>query len=106
MRAEDPFSVKLYICGIFGKVVANIDVIEFQRRGLPHAHLLLILENNYKFRTTDDYDNTVCAELPNPITYIQPKLYSMVTACMIHGPYGDAIHKRPLKLVKFKSLTR
>ena len=79
--------------GIFGKVIAKINVIEFQKRGLPHAHILLILEQNYKFRSTDDYDNAVCAELPNPIT--QPRLYEIVTTCMIHGPCGDALHKKP-----------
>ncbi len=29
---------------IFGKVISNIDVIEFQKRGLPHAHILIILD--------------------------------------------------------------
>ena len=33
---------------IFGKVVSNIDVIEFQKRGLPHAHILLILDKEDK----------------------------------------------------------
>jgi hypothetical protein len=34
--------------GIFGKVVANIHVIEWQKRGLPHAHILLILHSDHK----------------------------------------------------------
>ena len=67
----------IYKKGIFGKVVANIHVIEFQKRGLPHAHILIILEGQYKFRSTDDFDNIVCAEIPDPIT--QPRLYSIVT---------------------------
>ena len=29
--------------GIFGHVIGNIFVIEYQKRGLPHAHILLIL---------------------------------------------------------------
>jgi hypothetical protein len=29
---------------IFGKVISNIEVIEFQKCGLPHAHILLILD--------------------------------------------------------------
>ena len=33
---------------IFGKVLSNIDVIEFQKRGLPHAHILLILDKEDK----------------------------------------------------------
>ena len=74
----------IYNNGIFGKVVDHINVIELQKRGLPHSHILIILENQYKLRSTDDYDNIVCAELPNPIT--QPRLCSIVTTCMIHGP--------------------
>ncbi len=30
---------------IFGKVIAMMYVIEFQKRGLPHAHILLILDD-------------------------------------------------------------
>jgi hypothetical protein len=33
---------------IFGTVVAKIHVIEFQKRGLPHAHILLILDRSSK----------------------------------------------------------
>ena len=28
---------------VLGKVVAHMHVIEFQKRGLPHAHILIIL---------------------------------------------------------------
>lgn len=33
---------------IFGKVVAHTYVVEFQKRGLPHAHFLLILAPQHK----------------------------------------------------------
>ena len=82
----------IYKKGIFGTVVANIHVIEFQKRGLSHAHILILLERQCKFRSTDDYDNIVCAEIPDPIR--QPRLCSIVTNCMIHGPCGDPVHKR------------
>ena len=62
-------------------------VIEFQKRGLPHAHILVILQQSDKPITDDDYDKFVCAEIPNPSTH--PRLYSMVTNHMIHGPCGD-----------------
>ena len=36
--------MKDFIVGeVLGKVVAYMHVIEFQKRGLPHAHILLIL---------------------------------------------------------------
>ena len=31
---------------VFGKVVAHMHVIEFQKRGLPHAHILIILSDD------------------------------------------------------------
>lgn len=37
--------------GIFGKCIAWVYTIEFQKRGLPHAHILLTLETPYKFRS-------------------------------------------------------
>jgi len=53
---------------IFGKVIGHIHVVEFQKRGLPHAHILLIISPEDQPRTTDDYDKIVCAELPDPTT--------------------------------------
>jgi hypothetical protein len=37
--------------GVLGNVIAKIWVIEFQKRGLPHAHILLILDEVLKLRT-------------------------------------------------------
>jgi len=51
---------------IFGIVKAYMYVIEFQKRGLPHAHILLILENESKPRNSDDYDSLVSAQIPDP----------------------------------------
>ena len=39
-----------------GKVVAFVYVIEFQKWGLPHAHILLILSPDSKFHSIEDYD--------------------------------------------------
>jgi hypothetical protein len=47
--------------GIFGEVVANIHVIEWQKRGLPHAHILLILHFDHKPRGLDEYDRMASA---------------------------------------------
>ncbi|KAG4068670.1 hypothetical protein HA402_002361 [Bradysia odoriphaga] len=35
--------------GIFGRHVAHVYTIEFQKRGLPHAHILVVLALEYKF---------------------------------------------------------
>ena len=42
-------------------------VIEFQKRGLPHAHILIILAENERSLTPELVDSIVVAELPpNP----------------------------------------
>ena len=49
---------------ILGTVVAYIYVIEFQKRGLPHAHILLILPDHDRLVTPAMVDSIVSAELP------------------------------------------
>ena len=71
---------------VLGRVVGYTWVIEFQKRGLPHAHILLILDERDKPRTPEDFDAFVSAEIPDPITC--PLAYETVTRCMIHGPCG------------------
>ena len=70
----------------FGKVMAYVYVVEFQKRGLPHAHILLILSPEDKIRSIEKYDSIVSAEIPDPIVY--PLAYETVKSCMIHGPCG------------------
>jgi hypothetical protein len=72
--------------GVLGRVVAHMYVIEFQKRGLPHAHILLILEGADKPLTPEDIDSIVSAQLPDQNLY--PELYETVTSCMLHGPCG------------------
>ena len=68
--------------GILGQVVADTWVVEFQKRGLPHAHILVIVRDEDKPRSTDAIDRVVCAEIPDPDT--QPELWSAVTSHMFH----------------------
>ena len=44
---------------VLGKVLAYAYVIEYQKRGLPHAHMVIILDENDKLRTPVVYDNFV-----------------------------------------------
>jgi len=73
--------------GVLGRVVARIYVVEFQKRGLPHAHILLILADADKPRTREIIDKLVSAEIPDAAT--NPELYKTVTTCMMHGPCGN-----------------
>ena len=74
--------------GLFGKTAAMVHTIEFQKRGLPHMHLLIFLEPEYKIRTAADVDSIVSAQIPDPAAH--PVLYNIVTQNMVHGPCGTA----------------
>jgi hypothetical protein len=67
-------------------VIAYVYVVEFQKRGLPHAHFLLIMESGYKLIVPEQYDRLISAELPDKNKY--PELYAMVVKHMMHGPCG------------------
>jgi hypothetical protein len=71
---------------LFGEVVAHVHVIEFQKRGLPHAHFLIILKSNCKITNPDQYDQIISAEIPDKDKY--PVLHALVIKHMIHGPCG------------------
>ncbi|KAL4288328.1 hypothetical protein AHAS_Ahas19G0275200 [Arachis hypogaea] len=71
----------------FGKVVADVHTIEFQKRGLPHAHILIFLDSLSKFSDPKDIDKVICAEIPNQFEH--PELYKAVKKFMLHGPCGS-----------------
>ena len=71
---------------VLGKCIAQIHVIEFQKRGKPHAHILIHFDENDKLRTPEDIDSLISAEIPDPDLY--PALHAIVTSCMMHGPCG------------------
>ncbi|XP_057310674.1 uncharacterized protein LOC130648635 [Hydractinia symbiolongicarpus] len=76
--------------GVLGKTIAHVYVIEFQKRGLPHCHLLIHLDPNDKLRDADDIDSVISAEIPNQQEH--PELFEIVRSCMIHGPCGHLNH--------------
>jgi hypothetical protein len=49
---------------VLGIVCAFVYVVELQKRGLPHIHLLLFLEENHKIGNSKQIDEVVCAEIP------------------------------------------
>ena len=93
---KDQLMKDLTIGGLFGKSVAHMHVIEFQKRGLPHAHILLILANHDRTLTKELVDSLVVAELPpDPELADTTKkrderkiMEDIVLANMLHGPCG------------------
>jgi len=57
--------------------------VEWQKRGLSHAHILIWLE--VKIRP-EEIDQLISAEIPDPL--IDRELFDIVTSHMIHGPCG------------------
>jgi hypothetical protein len=81
----------IYEKRIFGSVPAYVYCIEFQKRGLPHMHLLVWLEDQFKPRTPEDVDSIISAKIPDKNT--QPRLFETVTQNMVHGPCGPGYPK-------------
>ncbi|KAL6582875.1 hypothetical protein OROMI_004953 [Orobanche minor] len=71
---------------LLGEVAAYLYVIEFQKRGLPHAHWIIILKPHFKIVSSAAYDRFVSAELPD--IDLHPHLHACVVRHMMHGPCG------------------
>ncbi|PWZ11729.1 ATP-dependent DNA helicase PIF1 [Zea mays] len=71
---------------ILGKVRAYVYIMEFQKRGLLHAHFLLIMQRKYKLTCPEQYDLLISAEIPSNK---YPELRKMVIKHMMHGPCGS-----------------
>ncbi|GKF13153.1 hypothetical protein Tco_0051079, partial [Tanacetum coccineum] len=59
---------------------------EFEKRGLPHAHICIFLDAKDKFPSVGDIDRVICAEIPDKEN--DPQLFQLVSDFMIHGPCG------------------
>ncbi|XP_074305435.1 uncharacterized protein LOC141640600 [Silene latifolia] len=84
---------------IFGEVAAMINVVEFQKRGLPHAHFLIILKPTYKITAPEMFDRFVSPEIPSNDN---PHLRAVVLKHMMHGPCGAAFPKCACMKIKDK----
>lgn len=72
---------------VFGEVSGYQAVVEWQKRGLPHTHILVYVPTENIPKTVEEYDRFSCAELPDGRT--NPKLLELVLTHMIHGPCGE-----------------
>jgi hypothetical protein len=70
---------------IFGVCTGMVLVIEFQKRGLPHAHAVLTLAE--KVRTPEQVDAVCTTEVPDKTK--DPELYELVTTKMVHQECGQ-----------------
>ncbi|GFV95160.1 helitron_like_N domain-containing protein [Trichonephila clavipes] len=75
------FIVKHYV---FGETRCWMYSIEWQKRGLPHAHILIWMMEKI---TPNRIDEIISAEIPD--IEIDKDLHDIVSKNMIHGPYGS-----------------
>ncbi|XP_072077883.1 uncharacterized protein [Arachis hypogaea] len=72
---------------IFGRVITVVYTIEFQKRGLPHAHIVLFFHHDDKYPTKEDINHILSVEIPNKEN--DPVYYEAVGKHIMHGPCGD-----------------
>ncbi len=78
---------------ILGRTIVGIYVIEFQKRGLPHAHIFIFFAEDYKSYTVEVINHMINAKPPNPET--NKLAHEMVAICMMHGPCGAMFPNAP-----------
>lgn len=72
---------------------AVLHTVEFQKRGLPHAHIILWTSADTSNPTPTMIDSYVSAEIPDP--KLDPLGYALVAEHMVHGPCGNDNPKCP-----------
>jgi len=70
--------------GMLGDILGYLYTIEFQKRGLPHAHIIVFLKPYAKLRTPEQVDSLMSSEFPVD----NPELFELIKKFMIHGPCG------------------
>ena len=86
---------ELFNKGIFGRAIARTWTIEYQKRGLPHMHLLLWLENRHFYLYPETIDQIISAELPAVDWNNDPELVELVKSLMVHNPCGGEYSDAP-----------
>ncbi|GFT74979.1 helitron_like_N domain-containing protein [Trichonephila clavipes] len=68
---------------VFGFVCCWMYSVEWQKRGLSHAHILIWLYNTI---TSDKIDDVICVEIPR--ADVDKDLHAVIIKNVIHGPCG------------------
>ena len=66
--------------------IVVVYTVEFQKRGLPHAHICIFLHPDDKLVNHEKIDDFISAEIPDKNS--DPQLYRLVSEHMMHGPCG------------------
>ena len=76
---------------VFGQYAGSVYTIEYQKRRLPHCHLLLFLhsDDRVRFRNIESINQIISAEFPFMEDDLDGKLFDIVASTMIHRPCGE-----------------
>ena len=81
----------LFFLWLFGVLVMY--VVEFQKCGLPHVHMLIWLDSESKIKLKRNVDKFGSAEIHD--LEIDPTGYEAVKRFMMHEPCGPEFPKTP-----------
>ena len=83
-HAKKEALIKMTNEGYFGGLAGQVYIIEYQKRGLPHVHMLIFLEEGDKIHFVEQIDAFISAQIPD--IEVHPQLYAAVSKYMLHGP--------------------
>lgn len=83
---------------IFRKVFAYIYVIEFQKRGIPHLHLIVILDFVCKSDTAEKVDKIIRAQIPTDdnnlqVLVLKHMIHNCGSWCQVNGECSENFPK-------------
>src|SRR5882757_6906924 len=77
--------------GVLGEISGFLYTIKFQKRGLPHAHIIVFLKPHAKLRTPEQIDSLMSSKFPMD----NPELFELIKKFMVYGPCGNQNKKSP-----------
>ncbi len=77
---------------VFSHTLGHVYTIEYQKRGLPHIHLILFLHPSARLSTPQAIDSFISTEFPDE--NVDHPLLDLVKKHMVHGPCGSS-HTSP-----------
>ena len=92
-KKVEELKADIFKCGYLSKTVARVWTIKFQKRGLPHIHMIIFVDSENKLRTLEDINTLLSAEFPDEDE--EPELFELVKKHMVHTPCGPSSSKAP-----------
>ena len=71
--------------GVLGDPTAHLYTIEFQKHGLPHAHIIVFLKPEAKVCSPEHIDSLMSSKFPEH----NPELLELIKKFMVHGPCSE-----------------